>query len=125
MREDYHTYEEIIKENICYEDTVKAQCSDEEMKQVDFMVQLMAETMVSSALTVRIGKKNLPADLVKSRFMKIWYEDIFAVLRAVKKSKAKIKYFRSYYLTSLYYADHTENIKNQQIFKNEYEEMKE
>ncbi|MCD8009021.1 MAG: helix-turn-helix domain-containing protein [Clostridiales bacterium] len=119
--EDYQAYEEIIKENICYDDTVKAQCNDEEMKQVDFMVQLMAETMVSTAPTVRIGKNDLPIELVKSRFMKIWYEDIFAVLQGVKESKTKIKYFRNYYLTALYYADHTENIKVQQIFKNSYE----
>ncbi|MCD8216217.1 MAG: DUF6017 domain-containing protein [Clostridiales bacterium] len=119
--EDYQTYEEIIKDNICYENTVKAQCSDKEMEQVDFMVQLMAETMVSTAPTVRIGKNDLPIELVRSRFMKIWYEDIFAVLKGVKEAKTKITYYKNYYLTALYYADHTENIKVQQIFKNDYE----
>lgn len=117
MGEDYLTYEEIIRENIAYEDIVKAQCNDEEMEQVDFMVQLMAETIVSTASSVRIGRKDLPIALVKSRFMKIGHEDIFAVLKSVRESKTKITYYKNYYLTALYYANHTENIKTQQNFK--------
>ncbi|MCD8216315.1 MAG: DUF6017 domain-containing protein [Clostridiales bacterium] len=115
--EDYSRYESIIKNNICYEDVLRKQCTEKEMEQVDFMIQLMTETMVSSAKTVRIGKSELPVNLVKGRFMDIWYEDIFAVLRSIEASSTQIKYIKNYYMTAIYYANHTENIKLQQQFK--------
>ncbi|MCD7854266.1 MAG: helix-turn-helix domain-containing protein [Clostridiales bacterium] len=65
-----------IKDNLNYDDVLKTQCTGSEIEIVDYMIEIMAQTMLSDSLTIRIGRQNLPSAIVKKRFSDLWYEDI-------------------------------------------------
>ncbi len=103
----YEAYRELIKENIDYDCVISSQCSEGELEIVDSMVEVIAETMCCKEDYIRVGKRDLPTEVVKGKLMKLDYEYIFYVLGCLSKSSTPIKYVKSYLLTALYNAPDT------------------
>ena len=98
MMDAMDTYREIIHENIEY--SIHAEHYGTE--RIDELVQLMLDTICSKRDTVRIDRADYPAEVVKSRLLKLRYPHIEYVLDCLGKTTTKINNIRSYLLTALY-----------------------
>ena len=74
----YRVYEEIIKDNICYD--ILKQDMPYDHDRIDEIVDLILETVCTKRRTIRIAGDDYPAELVKSKFMKLDSEHIRFVL---------------------------------------------
>lgn len=91
-----------IRERISYEHLKEQNPMD--VKAIDEIVELMADVITSQKKTIRIGKEEKPADVVKSRFMKLESGHIDYVLMCLNKNTTKVSNIRAYMLSSLYNA---------------------
>ena len=98
-------YEEIIKENIEYEYLIKQYSFRKD--EIDEIVTLMTDTVSYKCETLRIGKKDVPYQDVKSRFLKLTRGHIEYVLDALGENCTKIKDSYSYNMTTLFNAPAT------------------
>ncbi|MCD8397588.1 MAG: replication initiator protein A [Lachnospiraceae bacterium] len=73
------------------------------------ILELLVDTVCSSRETLRIGKEDKPAQVVKSQLMKLEMGHIRYVLRCLKENTTKIRNIRQYLLTALYNAPMTMN----------------
>ena len=71
-------YEEIIKDNIDYDILIQDMADRDRL---DEIVDLILETVCTRRKTIRIAGDDYPAELVKSKFMKLDSEHIRFVLR--------------------------------------------
>ena len=99
--EDIAKYRELIKRNIGYE-TLILPDQHNDISRLDEIVEIMTETVVLNKNPVVINKNSVPAELVKSRFLKLGFEDISYVLDATSKNTAKIGNIRGYLISTLY-----------------------
>jgi len=97
------TYRDIIKDNIEYD----ALCTQYDPERVTEILELIHETVCSSRKTIRIGGEDFPAEVVKSRFMKLGQFHVEYVFDCINKNTTKIYNIRSYLLTTLYNAPTT------------------
>ena len=96
-------YRDIIKENIEYD----ALCSQFDRERVDEIVELMLETVCSTAKYIKIGGEKYPAELVKSRIMKMGQFHIEYVFERIDKNTTKVYNIRAYLLKTLFSAPST------------------
>jgi len=96
-------YRDIIKTNIDYD----CLCADYDREQVTEILELVLETVCSSRKTIRIGGEDFPAEVVKSRFMKMGMFHVQYVLDCLRKNTTKVHNIKSYLLTALYNAPAT------------------
>ena len=96
-------YRDIIKENIEYD----ALCSQFDRERVDEIVELMLETVCSTAKYIKVGVEKYPAELVKSRIMKMGQFHIEYVFERIDKNTTKIYNIRAYMLKTLFSAPST------------------
>ena len=94
--------EALISEQIDYERLLKRYDSDAE-----FVMELLTETALSRAQSIRIGGEPLPAEAVKARFADLNYEHIDYVLSSLRACGSWIRNIRGYLLTALYRAPAT------------------
>ncbi len=71
---------------------------------LDELVELMLDTVCSKRATIRISGENMPADVVKSRFLKLNSEHIQYVLDCLKDNPPRIRNIKQYLLAALYNA---------------------
>ena len=93
-------YRDIIKDNIEYDHL----CSNYEPERVTEILELILETVCTSRKTIRIGDEDFPAEVVKSRFMKIEQFHVEYVFDCIDKNTTKIRNIKAYLLTTLYNA---------------------
>lgn len=74
---------------------------------MDEILELMLETVCTTKKTIRIGGDDFPAEVVKSRFLKINSTHIEYVFEAIDKNTTSIRNIRAYMLTTLYNAPNT------------------
>ena len=86
----YRVYEEIVKDNICYD--ILKQDMPYDHDRIDEIVDLILETVCTRRRTIRIAGDDYPADLVKSKFMKLDSEHIRFVLDCMRENTTKIVY---------------------------------
>lgn len=98
-------YRKIIEENIGYE-TLSHQYNIERIKEI---LELILEIICTTKKTIRIGREDLSAEIVKSRFMKLNQFHIEYVLDCIQRNNTKIHNIRNYLLTTLYNAPLTIN----------------
>jgi hypothetical protein len=98
-------YREIIKENISY-DILKQKC---DVQRLDEIVDIMLETLCSRKKQIRIAGEDFPAEVVKSRLLKLDDSHIEYVLECLDRNTTDIRNIRSYILTALYQAPTTIN----------------
>ena len=101
----YSVYEEIIKDNIEYEHFIKH--TDIDRERLDEIVDLMLETVCTARKRVRIAGDDYPAELVKSKFMKLDGEHIRFVLDCMRENTTKIRNIKQYLKAALFNAPST------------------
>lgn len=101
----YKVYEEIIKENIEYDYLM--QDVRFEKDRVDEIVDLILENVCSARKTIRIAGDDYPAELVKSKFMKLDSEHIRFVLDCMQENTTKIRNIKQYLRAALFDAPST------------------
>ena len=101
----YRVYEEIIKDNICYD--ILKQNMPYDHDRIDEIVDLILETVCTRRRTIRIAGDDYPADLVKSKFMKLDSEHIRFVLDCMRENTTKIRNIKQYLRAALFNAPST------------------
>ena len=98
-------YEEIIKDNIEYPYLIQDKSVDKGM--LDEIVSLMLETVCTRRKMIRIAGDDYPAELVKSKFMKLNSSHIRFVLDCMHQNTTKIRNIKKYLLAVLFNAPNT------------------
>ena len=98
-------YREIIKENIEYDILVEDPHMDKD--RLDEIVDLILETVCAARKTLRIAGDDYPAELVKSKFMKLNSSHIEFVLDCMRENTSKIRNIKQYLRAVLFNAPST------------------
>ena len=101
----YRVYEEIIKDNIEYEHFIKH--TDIDRERLDEIVSLILETVCTKRKTIRIAGDDYPAELVKTKFMKLNSSHIEFVFDCMKENTTKIRNIKQYLKAVLFNAPNT------------------
>ena len=101
----YRVYEEILKDNICYD--ILKQDMPYDHDRIDEIVDLILETVCTRRRTIRIAGDDYPAELVKSKFMKLDSEHIRFVLDCMRENTTKIRNIKQYLRAALFNAPST------------------
>ena len=101
MRER-ESYREIILENIDYDILTQDEKLDRD--RLDELVELMVDTVCSNRKMIRIAGDDYPAEVVKSRFLKIDSSHIEYVLERMRENTTYVRNIKKYLLAALYNA---------------------
>ena len=104
MRER-ENYRELILENIEYNILVQNERMDRD--RLDELVELMVDTVCSRRETIRIAGDDYPAEVVKSRFLKLNSSHIEYVLDRMRENTTYVRNIKKYLLAALYNAPAT------------------
>ena len=104
-RSSREIYREIILENIEYRHLVQNNQIDRE--RLDELVELIVDTVCSARKTIRIAGDDYPAEVVKSRFMKLDSSHIEYVLSSMEENTTYVRNIKKYLLAALYNAPST------------------
>ena len=105
--EEYNKYKELIKSNIRYDDFVHTQT---DMGEINEIVEIMTETVAFNRNPLIINKCSIPAEVVKSRFLKINHSDIDYITFAMSRNCTKVRNIRKYLITAIFNAKSTQNV---------------
>ncbi len=100
-----NAYQEIIRDNIGYEDLLTAHPADREL--IEGIAELILETVIGTGEEILIASSRYPAEIVKSKFLKLNYSHIEYVLYCLKQNTTKVKNIRKYLLAALFNAPST------------------
>lgn len=106
-RSSREIYREIILENIEYRHLVQNNQIDRE--RLDELVELIVDTVCSARKTIRIAGDDYPAEVVKSRFMKLDSSHVQYVMDCMKDNTTYVRNIKKYLLAALYNAPTTIN----------------
>lgn len=95
-------YREIILDNIGYEYLIQDSHIDRE--QLDEIAELIVDTVCTARKTVRIAGDDYPAEVVKSRFMKLDSSHVQYVMDCMKDNTTYVRNIKKYLLAALYNA---------------------
>ena len=104
MRER-ESYRELILENIEYDYLIQNHQLDRD--RLDELVELMVDTVCSHRETIRIAGDDYPAEVVKSRFLKLNSSHIEYVLDRMRENTTYVRNIKKYLLAALYNAPAT------------------
>lgn len=98
-------YEEQIKENIDYDGLTISHPLDKDL--IQGIYELILETVLCQNQEILIASNWYPAELVKSKFLKLEYSHIEYVIECLKKNTSKVKNIKKYMLAALFNAPAT------------------
>ena len=98
-------YREIIKDNIEYDILIQDPKMDKD--RLDEIVEIMLETVCTARKTIRIAGDDYPAELVKSKFMKLNSSHVEFVLDCMRENTTKIRNIKQYLKAVLFNAPST------------------
>ena len=98
-------YREIVLDNIEYEYLVQDDHIDRE--QLDEIAELIVDTVCSARKTIRIAGDDYPAEVVKSRFMKLDSSHVRYVMDCMRDNTTYVRNIKKYLLAALYNAPST------------------
>ena len=104
MRER-ESYRELILENIEYDYLIQNRQLDRD--RLDELVELMVDTVCSNREMIRIAGDDYPAEVVKSRFLKLNSSHIEYVLDRMRENTTYVRNIKKYLLAALYNAPAT------------------
>ena len=107
LAERMEEYRALIRDNIQYPLLVAQNPDDADL--IDEIVELMTETVCARRKTTRVCGSDFPAEVVKSRLLKLDAEHIRFVLKCLHENTAKVKNIKQYLLATLYNAPVTIN----------------
>lgn len=102
---DMDMYREIIKEKIGYEYLLSDLPYDHD--RLEEILELLVETVCSTKKYIRVAGSDYPAEVVRSRLLKLDMEHIKFVFDCLKENTTKIRNIKQYLLTTLYNAPTT------------------
>ena len=95
-------YREVILENIGYEYLIEDPKMDRE--QLDEIAELIVDTVCSARKTIRVAGDDYPAEVVKSRFMKLDSSHVQYVMDCMRDNTTYVRNIKKYLLAALYNA---------------------
>ena len=101
------SYRELILENIEYDFWKNSDRIDHEM--LDEITELIVDTVCSARKTIRIAGDDYPAEVVKSRFLKLDSSHVQYVMDCMKDNTTYVRNIKKYLLATLYNAPTTIN----------------
>ena len=101
----YRVYEEIIKDNIEYDILIERSGTDRE--RLNEIVDIILETVCTARKKIRIAGDDYPAELVKSKFMKLNSSHIEFVMDCMRENTTKIRNIKQYLRAVLFNAPST------------------
>ena len=99
------SYRELILENIEYDYLIQNHQLDRD--RLDELVELMVDTICSRREMIRIAGDDYPAQVVKSRFLKLDSSHIEYVLDRMRENTTYVRNIKKYLLAALYNAPAT------------------
>lgn len=102
---DTDVYREIIKENIGYDYLMSDLPYDHD--RLEESLELLVENVCSTKKYIRVAGSDYPAEVVRSRLLKLDMEHIKFVFDCLKENTTKIRNIKQYLLTTLYNAPTT------------------
>ncbi len=106
MRER-ENYRDLILQNIEYDHLIQYHQLDRD--RLDELVELVVDTVCSHRETIRIAGDDYPAEVVKSRFLKLGSSHIEYVLDRMRENTTYVRNIKKYLLSALYNAPATIN----------------
>ena len=101
------SYRKLILENIEYDFWKNSDRVDHEM--LDEITELIVDTVCSARKVIRIAGDDYPAEVVKSRFMKLDSSHVQYVMDCMKDNTTYVRNIKKYLLAALYNAPTTIN----------------
>lgn len=105
IHRDMDLYRELIKENIDYEVLLHDLPYDHD--RIDEIVELLVETVCADRQYIRVAGNDYPAEVVRSKLLKLECEHIRFVFDCMKQNTTKIRNIRQYLLAALWNAPTT------------------
>ena len=106
-KESFERYRDLILENIDYD--VLASDPHVDREQLDEIVDLVQETVCSTRSRIRVAGNDYPAEVVRSKLLKLNSEHIRFVMNCLKQNTTRIRNIRQYLLAMLFNAPSTMN----------------
>ena len=106
-KESFERYRDLILENIDYD--VLASDPHVDREQLNEIVDLLQETVCSTRSRIRIAGNDYPAEVVRSKLLKLNSEHIRFVMDCLKQNTTRIRNIRQYLLAMLFNAPSTMN----------------
>ena len=105
LSETIAAYRKLIRENIGYDDLLIAHPHDREL--VEGIADLILETVISRKEYMLIASSSYPAEVVRSKFLKLQYSHIEYVLFCMERNTTKVNNIKKYLLAALFNAPST------------------
>ena len=105
LSETIAAYRNLIRENISYDNLLIAHPHDREL--VDGIADLILETVISRKEYMLIASSSYPAEVVRSKFLKLQYSHIEYVLFCMERNTTKVNNIKKYLLAALFNAPST------------------
>ena len=106
-KESFERYRDLILENIDY--NVLASDPHVDREQLDEIVELVQETVCGTRGQIRVAGNDYPAEVVRSKLLKLNSEHIRFVMDCLKQNTTRIRNIRQYLLAMLFNAPSTMN----------------
>lgn len=103
--DEYHAYADIIRENMEIDILYQQYPYDKEL--LDGIYDLILETVLCKTDSVCIASNEYPAQLVKSKFLKLNSSHIQYVMDCLKETTSKVRNIKKYLLADLFNAPTT------------------
>ena len=100
--DERRSYERYFREHLYIDDLKQSYPYDQ--GRIDEIFELLVDTVCSTAKTIRCAGEDRPAEVVKSRFMKLEHSHIQYVLDCIHDNTTDIRNIKAYMLTTLYNA---------------------
>lgn len=97
---EFEFYQDLIKKNVEYD----ILCTEHPKDTVDGMVNLIVDTVCSSAKKVQVNGSNLPREVVSGRLLDLNYMHMKYIFLCLEHNTSKIRNIRQYLITVLYNA---------------------
>lgn len=96
-----------LKESVKAQIEYAALCEQYAAEDVDALVELITDVLCSTAGVIRLGKEQIPIEIMKERFRQLTQMHVEYVLDCLQKTTTKINHIKAYLLTALYNAPTT------------------
>ena len=96
-----------LKERVRSQIEYDALCTQYAAEDVDALVELISEVLSSTADAVRLGKEQIPIEIIKERFRQLTQMHVAYILDSLRTTTTQINNIKAYLLTALYNAPTT------------------
>lgn len=98
-------YRALIRENIEFDDLLRGHPGDRDL--IEGIAELILETVLCRTEYILIASNSYPAEIVKSKFLKLGYWHIEYVLNCLQTNTTKVRNIKKYLLAALFNAPST------------------